>query len=63
LIRGSLDQVSSTADITWVQPRVLEDNQLDVLSIQFDSWRDGVGRTELEVENQRVTAREVVSAA
>ncbi len=63
LIRGSLDQVSSTADITWVQPRVLEGSQLDTLSEQFDQWSAGVGRTELEVENQRLTAREAVQAA
>lgn len=63
LIRGSLDQVSSTVDVTWVQPRVLEGGQLDTLSDQFKSWREGVGRTELEVENQRITAKEVVSAA
>lgn len=45
LIRGSLDQVASTVDITWVQPRVLEGAQLDTLAEQFGHWADAVGQT------------------
>lgn len=45
LIRGSLDQVASTVDITWIQPRVLEGAQLDTLAEQFGHWTDGVGQT------------------
>lgn len=45
LIRGTLDQVSSTVDITWVQPRVLEGAQLDTLAEQFGHWTDAVGET------------------
>lgn len=45
LIRGSLDQVSSTVDLTWVQPRVLEGSQLDTLAEQFGHWTDAVGQT------------------
>ena len=63
LIRGTLDQIDSTADITWVTPRVLEDNQLKTLSDQFNMWRDGVGVTAQEVESQRVAAKTAVQAA
>lgn len=45
LIRGSLDQVAGTVDITWVQPRVLEGQQLDTLAEQFGHWADAVGQT------------------
>lgn len=45
LIRGNLDQVSSTVDLTWVQPRVLEGSQLDTLAEQFGHWTDAVGET------------------
>ncbi|ORX33766.1 putative proteasome regulatory particle subunit [Kockovaella imperatae] len=63
LIRGSLDQVSSTADITWVQPRVLEGGQLDLLAEQFDAWRNGVGETWQEVNMRYQEARAAVTAA
>ena len=45
LIKGSLDQVASTVDITWVQPRVLEGGQVDILAEQFGHWTDAVGET------------------
>ncbi|WVQ78556.1 hypothetical protein IAT38_000642 [Cryptococcus sp. DSM 104549] len=61
LIRGSLDQVEGTANITWVQPRVLEGSQLDALAEQFKGWCDGVGRTEKQVEEQARLAKKAVS--
>ncbi|ORY28276.1 hypothetical protein BCR39DRAFT_535243 [Naematelia encephala] len=63
LIRGTLDQVSATADITWIQPRVLEQSQLDTLAEQFNAWRHGVESTELKVEQQREAARAAVLAS
>ncbi|CAD6567430.1 MAG: 26S proteasome regulatory subunit [Tremellales sp. Tagirdzhanova-0007] len=63
LIRGSLDQVSSTVDITWIQPRVLEGSQLETLCTQFASWRQAVGDTELAVESQRLGAIDGVLAS
>ena len=62
LVRGTLDQVDSTADISWVQPRVLEGGQLDTLAEQFDSWRNGVGETWQEVQMRYQDAREAVTA-
>ncbi|WVQ98920.1 hypothetical protein IAU59_006051 [Kwoniella sp. CBS 9459] len=60
LIKGSLDQVAGTADISWVQPRVLEGNQLDTLADQLEAWCAAVGSTEKRVEEQRVAAKEAV---
>lgn len=60
LIRGTLDQVDSTVDITWIQPRVLEGAQLHTLAQQIDAWCDSVGQTAGEVEAQRLIAREAV---
>jgi len=63
LIRGSLDQIDSTVDITWVQPRVLEESQLDTLAEQFDQWSKSVGKTAESVEAQRREAAKSVKLA
>ncbi|GAA5900747.1 hypothetical protein JCM8208_004601 [Rhodotorula glutinis] len=42
LIRGTLDQVSSSATISWVQPRVLDRPQIDALRARLDEWTDKV---------------------
>ncbi|CEQ43232.1 SPOSA6832_05144 [Sporobolomyces salmonicolor] len=42
LIRGTLDQVSSTATISWVQPRVLDRSQIDGLRTRLVEWTDKV---------------------
>ncbi|GAA5916175.1 hypothetical protein JCM5296_003954, partial [Sporobolomyces johnsonii] len=42
LIRGTLDQVSSTATISWVQPRVLDRPQIDGLRTRLVEWTDKV---------------------
>jgi 26S proteasome regulatory subunit N9 len=56
LIRGTLDQVDSTVDITWVQPRVLEGSQLEVLAQQIGSWSDSVGQTGKSVDQYQAAA-------
>lgn len=38
LVKGSLDQVSATAKITWVQPRVLTRQQIEALKGKLDEW-------------------------
>ncbi|SCV69735.1 BQ2448_1129 [Microbotryum intermedium] len=42
LIRGTLDQVSSTTSISWVQPRVLDKHQIADLRDRLASWTDQV---------------------
>ena len=54
LIRGSLDQVDSTLDVKWVQPRVLDHDQLATLSKQFNEWSGSVGQTADAVHAHRV---------
>jgi len=42
LIKGSLDQISGTASITWVQPRVLNKQQIEALKKKLDEWTNRV---------------------
>ncbi|EGG01686.1 uncharacterized protein MELLADRAFT_50027 [Melampsora larici-populina 98AG31] len=42
LVKGSLDQVSGTAKITWVQPRVLSRSQIEGLKVKLDEWTNRV---------------------
>lgn len=42
LIRGTLDQVSSTTSISWVQPRVLDRTQIAGLKERLTTWSDRV---------------------
>ncbi|KAH9821006.1 hypothetical protein DFH28DRAFT_951221 [Melampsora americana] len=42
LVKGSLDQVSGTAKITWVQPRVLSRTQIEALKVKLDEWTNRV---------------------
>lgn len=42
LIRGTLDQVSSTTSISWVQPRVLDRPQIAGLKERLTTWSDRV---------------------
>ena len=61
LIRGTIDQVDKSVEITWVQPRVLEDEQLKTLHDLFGSWRNNVKWVATETERRRVEAKDKVS--
>ncbi|CAE6440579.1 unnamed protein product [Rhizoctonia solani] len=52
LIQGTLDQVSETANITWVQPRVLSRSQLSQLATRLDEWCDRIDALDSFVQNQ-----------
>lgn len=43
LLRGTLDQVSSTCQISWVQPRVLDLKQIGGLRERLADWGTSVG--------------------
>lgn len=40
LIKGIIDEVDSTVNITWVQPRVLDKERLGLLVDQLSGWTD-----------------------
>ncbi|KAG9304257.1 hypothetical protein G9A89_019819 [Geosiphon pyriformis] len=52
LIRGSIDQVSEVVVVTWVQPRVLDRDQIDGMRQRLQEWDENVKNTALLVENE-----------
>jgi len=45
LIKGTMDQVDHTVDITWVMPRVLDKKQMSELATRFGGWAVKVSKT------------------
>jgi len=45
LIKGNMDQVDGTVDVTWVMPRVLDGNQMGSLAKRFGEWAVKVSKT------------------
>jgi 26S proteasome regulatory subunit N9 len=52
LVKGRIDQVSGVVDMTWVQPRVLDKDQVKVMMKKIESWSLSVSNMELMIENQ-----------
>jgi 26S proteasome regulatory subunit N9 len=52
LIKGYMDQVEQYVNITWIQPRVLENVSLQVVSEQLGEWTERVKTTLVTVEEQ-----------
>ncbi|CAI5737538.1 unnamed protein product [Peronospora destructor] len=52
LIKGSIDQVDGIIRVTWVQPRVLDNSQLQELVTRLNGWEKKVNSTLLYVEEQ-----------
>lgn len=52
LIKGNMDEVDGTIDVSWVQPRVLDPSQLQLLSAQLETWGQKVRTALLTVEEQ-----------
>ncbi|KAI4767151.1 hypothetical protein E4T44_14562, partial [Aureobasidium sp. EXF-8845] len=44
LVRGTIDQVAEVARITWVQPKVLDKNQIVNMRERLRAWDDGVNK-------------------
>ena len=40
LVKGTLDGVEGTVSITWVQPRVLDKDQIKLLGEQLSVWAE-----------------------
>jgi 26S proteasome regulatory subunit N9 len=45
LIKGTMDQVEQTVDVTWVMPRVLNGKQMEELAVRFGEWAVKVSKT------------------
>ena len=44
LIRGSIDQVAEVARISWVQPKVLDKDQIENMRLRLMEWDGSVSR-------------------
>jgi len=52
LIRGLIDQVDGTLRVTWVQPRVLQSSQVNVMKDRLQTWCGTVSKTLSFLENE-----------
>lgn len=52
LIRGSIDQVDQLVTVTWVQPRVLDKEQIDGMRRQLEEWNNQVRKIKAFVGEQ-----------
>jgi len=52
LIKGSIDEVSRTVHVTWVQPRVLDKGQIHNLQTMLATWSEKVKGSMYMVEDQ-----------
>lgn len=42
LIKGSIDQLNQDVTVTWVAPKVLESERIEVMLRKFQEWDQGV---------------------
>jgi len=52
LIRGMIDQIDQTLRVEWVQPRVLQEKQITVMSERLQTWCGTVNNTLSFLENE-----------
>ncbi|CAM9600114.1 unnamed protein product [Chrysoparadoxa australica] len=52
LIKGIMDEVAQQLHVSWVQPRVLDTEQLTQLVDQLGAWKGSVGKALTYVEDQ-----------
>ena len=52
LIRGSVDQVAEVARISWVQPKVLDTNQVESMRRNLQEWDTSVNKLGLWMESK-----------
>lgn len=58
LVRGEIDEVEKKVILNWVQPRVLDKQQIDRLKFKLDDWCKNVRNIENLLEQQ---AKEIIS--
>lgn len=52
LVKGRIDEVDQCVMLTWVQPRVLDKQQLVTMTNKIESWCQSVQSMELMIENK-----------
>ena len=52
LVKGTIDQIDQSVSITWVQPRMLDKDQLGLLCNQLSTWATRVNETLITVVDQ-----------
>ncbi|GAA5903074.1 proteasome regulatory particle lid subunit RPN9 [Sporobolomyces salmoneus] len=52
LIKGTIDQPTSTVTISWVQPRVLDRKQIETLKERLEGWGDKVQAVAMHARSQ-----------
>ena len=52
LVEGQLDQIDQKVNITWILPRVLNNQQMTDLAKRFDEWAESVKTTQTSVQQQ-----------
>jgi len=52
LVKGTMDGVEGSVSITWVQPRVLDRDQLRLLQDQLSTWVDKTKSALVSIEEQ-----------
>jgi len=58
-MKGLIDEVNKTVSIYWVQPRVLDLQQIGKMKERLDTWIDSVGQLTTYVQNE--TAAELLT--
>ena len=52
LVKGRIDEVEQSVMLTWVQPRVLDRQQLVTMTNKIGSWCESVQSMELTIETR-----------
>ena len=52
LVRGAIDQVSGVVNMSWVQPRVLNREQVAAMAITLDTWTQSITSMEQLIETR-----------
>jgi 26S proteasome regulatory subunit N9 len=52
LVRGAIDQVSGVVNMTWVQPRVLNQSQVAAMAQTLDTWMASISSMEQLIESR-----------
>jgi len=58
LVKGTIDEVEQTVHLSWVQPRVLDKNQIESMKSKLDNWFKDINQIENVLEKR---AQEIIN--